>query len=176
MSRFVINSAVLPPPPSAIERLLPALGLPPRLPHETDVTSPLFRVALQRRLRVPVWDRDSACGMCNKVLSITRSGTSFVQRWPNTRQSLPNWRNLDFCCPRAGGTGSELDHGLDPSLGGRRTADVWVPRAVSGFAKQDISPSSPCCVLPVSPQVPPRSPACSEGNSGCNLCLELWHK
>ena len=35
---------------------------------DSSVSSPLFRVALQRRLRVPLWDRDTACGMCGEVL------------------------------------------------------------------------------------------------------------
>ena len=37
-------------------------------PRDTHVPSPLLRVALQRRLRLPVWDCDSACGLCGEVL------------------------------------------------------------------------------------------------------------
>ena len=35
---------------------------------DSHISSPLFRVALQRRLRIPLWDRDTACGMCGEVL------------------------------------------------------------------------------------------------------------
>ena len=35
---------------------------------DSHVPSPLFRVALQRRLRIALWDHDSACGMCGEVL------------------------------------------------------------------------------------------------------------
>ena len=35
---------------------------------DTHVPSPLFRTALQRRLRMPLWDHDSACSMCGEVL------------------------------------------------------------------------------------------------------------
>ena len=35
---------------------------------DTHIPSPLFWVALQRRLRMLVWDRDSAYGMCGEVL------------------------------------------------------------------------------------------------------------
>ena len=34
--------------------------------RETTSFSPLFKVALQRRLRMPVSDHDSACGMCGE--------------------------------------------------------------------------------------------------------------
>ena len=35
---------------------------------DSHVPSSLFRVALQRRLRMPLWDHDSACSMCGEVL------------------------------------------------------------------------------------------------------------
>ena len=35
---------------------------------DSRVPSSLFRVALQRRLRLPLWDQDSACSMCGEVL------------------------------------------------------------------------------------------------------------
>ena len=35
---------------------------------DTHVSSPLFRVALHRRLHTALWDHDSACGMCGEVL------------------------------------------------------------------------------------------------------------
>ena len=36
--------------------------------HDTHVPSPLFKVAWQRRLRLPVWDQDSACGLSGEIL------------------------------------------------------------------------------------------------------------
>ena len=35
---------------------------------DSHISSPLFREGLQRRLRMPLWDRDPACSMCGEVL------------------------------------------------------------------------------------------------------------
>ena len=35
---------------------------------DSHTSSPFFRVALQRRLRIPLWDRDTACSKCGEVL------------------------------------------------------------------------------------------------------------
>ena len=35
---------------------------------DTHIPSPLFRTALRRRLRMPIWDNDTACGLCGEVL------------------------------------------------------------------------------------------------------------
>ena len=41
-----------------------------RQPVNSHVLSPLFRVALQRSLRMPLWDQDSACSMCGEDLTV----------------------------------------------------------------------------------------------------------
>ena len=35
---------------------------------DTHIPSHLFRTALRRRLRMPIWDGDTACGLCGEVL------------------------------------------------------------------------------------------------------------
>ena len=47
------------------------LGLGSPLSHRASIPKflpSLFRLALQRRLRMPLWDRDTACSMCGEVL------------------------------------------------------------------------------------------------------------
>ena len=36
--------------------------------RDLHIPSSLFRVAMQRRLRMPLWDCDAACGLCGEVL------------------------------------------------------------------------------------------------------------
>ena len=69
---------------------------------DSHVSSPLFRVALQHRLRMPLWDRDTACSMYGEVLD----------RWGD--------HALACCC---GGGGSGLAPQRHPGCGllrGRR--------------------------------------------------------
>ena len=54
----------------------------------THIPSPLFRTALRRRLRMPIWDSDTACGLCGEVLD-----------W---------WGDHAICC--SGGGGGVLRH------------------------------------------------------------------
>ena len=49
--------------------VLPVLALGSRPPQPPAIeNSPLFRLAMQRRLRMPIWDCDAACGLCGEVL------------------------------------------------------------------------------------------------------------
>ena len=59
---FTLMPAVPPVP-------VPVPGSRPRQPpRDTHVPSPLFRVAMQRRLRMPIWECGTACGLCGEVL------------------------------------------------------------------------------------------------------------
>ena len=59
--------------------------------RDTHIPSPLFRVALQRRLRMPVWDCDAACGLCGivgvAVPFVVVAGSLSSLQFP------PNWRS-----------------------------------------------------------------------------------
>ena len=147
------------PSPSIVastSRLAGSLGLGPTLRARILTSSPsLFRVALQRRLRSPLWDHDSACGMCGEVshrwgdhaLSCCCGGDR-VLRHNAVRDvvcsAVAEFTSVSLVSP--GGT--FLDHDpssspLPPAAPGRRPADIWVPRGVSGFAEAwDFSVSS----------------------------------
>ena len=121
---------------------------------DSHVSSPLFRVALQRRLRMPLWDRDTACNMCGEVLD----------RWGDHALACccGEFRHnaiRDVVCSAVAEfttVSPELEKpglppfDVDPSsasspppAASRRPADVWVPRGVSGFAEAwDFSVSS----------------------------------
>ena len=43
---------------------------PPRPPRTRTSPHPFFRTALRRRLRMPIWDGDTACGLCGEVLDM----------------------------------------------------------------------------------------------------------
>ena len=49
---------------------------------DTHIPSPLFRTSMQRRLRMPIWDADSACGLCG--------------------ETLDRWGNHALCCGGGG--------------------------------------------------------------------------
>ena len=101
---------------------------------DSHVSSALFRVALQRRLRMPIRDHDSACDM--------------PQRCP--RRGLLRKCRIHLCLSGIGETWSPPEAPTStttPPLGllaaGRRPAEIWVPRGVSGFAEAwDLSVSS----------------------------------
>ena len=130
---------------------------------DSSVSSPLFRVALQRRLRVPLWDHDSACGMCGEVLD--RWGDHALACCCGGDRVLRHNAIRDVVCsavtefttispelekpglllpPRPPDPGGPpLDADLSSAASGRRPADVWVPRGVCGSAEAwDFSISS----------------------------------
>ena len=114
--------------------------------------------------RGPLWNHDTARGMCGEVLTTpspaavaatdssatTPFATSFARRSPNSPRFRLSERSpgcfLHPRCPDPGGAGFVLDPFIDPSSPacvGRRPADIWIPRGVSGFAEGlDFSVSS----------------------------------
>ena len=54
---------------------------------DTHVPLPLLRTALRRRLRMPIWDSDTACGLCGEVLD--------------------RWGAHAICCSGEGGGGRQ---------------------------------------------------------------------
>ena len=73
----------------------------PLRPADTHVPAPLFRVALQRRLRMPIWDCDTACGLCGEVLTgsfvTMSSATPSARLSPSSPPSPPSLRSLVSC-------------------------------------------------------------------------------
>ena len=132
---------------------------------DSHVSSPLFRVALQRRLRMPLWDRDTACSMCGEVLD--RWGDHALACCCGGDRVLRHNAIRDVVCsavaefttvspelekpgllpppppspprpPDPGGPPFDVDPSSassPPPAASRRPADVWVPRGVSGFAE-----------------------------------------
>ena len=129
---------------------------------------PLFRVALQRRLRMPLWDRDTACGLCGEVLD--RWGDHALACCCGGDRVLRHNAIRDVVCsavaeftsvspelekpglllpprpPDPGGPPLDADYSSGPPsspAAGRRPADIWVPRGVCGSAEAwDFSISS----------------------------------
>ena len=135
---------------------------------DSHVSSPLFCVALQRRLRMPSWDRDTACSMCGEVLD--RWGDHALGCCCGGDRVLRHNAIRDVVCsavaefttvspelekpgllllprpPDRGGPPFDVDPSSassPPPAASRRPADIWVPRGVSGFAEAwDFSVSS----------------------------------
>ena len=107
-----------------------------------EMDPPLFRVALRRRLRAPVYDTDGHCPSCGQPLD--RWGDhALVCACSGDRTIRHNAvRNIVFAESMAGGLRPEKEKGgllpdrpgTDglPSGLGRRPADLWLPRGMSG--------------------------------------------
>ena len=108
-----------------------------------DFDAPLFKVALKRRLRVPVYDADDFCPACGDCLD--RFGDhALVCPCKGSRTVRHNaLRNDVFEMAGKAGTQPErekagllpkrpADDGIMTGTGGRRPADVWVPRGPDG--------------------------------------------
>ena len=136
-------------------------GLPPVPLPLIPMSIPIFRTALQRRLRMPLWDHDSACSMCGEVLDRWQDhalscscGGDKVRRHNAIREvvcaAVSEFTSVSPEVEKPGllilvvWTGPRFPPGFPPpSAAGRRLADVWVPRDVSGFAEAwDFSVSS----------------------------------
>ena len=136
--------------------------------------SPLFRTALRRRLRMPIWDSDTACGLCGEVLdrwgdhAICCSGggdrvlrhnavrnivCSAVSEFTSVSPELekpglllpPKPPDPGGSCP-----GSTPDQ-PPLSSAGRRPADVWVPVESRASLRPGTFRSPPSSVPPFSP-------------------------
>ena len=119
---------------------------------ESHIPSPLFKVSILRRLRMPIWAQDTNCSLCGQVMDkwgdhalVCSCGGDRVVRHNMIRDVVHSAANLKA------GLGAILEKpGLliprdpldcdrppdpdppDPSSSSRRPADVWVPRGPSG--------------------------------------------
>ena len=119
---------------------------------ESHIPSPLFKVSILRRLRMPIWAQDTNCSLCGQVMDkwgdhalVCSCGGDRVVRHNMVRDVVHSAANLQA------GLGAILEKpGLliprdpldcdrppdpdppDPSSSSRRPADVWVPRGPSG--------------------------------------------
>ena len=139
---------------------------------ESHIPSPLFKVSLRRRLRLPIWSQDTNCTLCGQVMDkwgdhalVCSCGGDRVIRHNLVRDVVHSAAN-----DRAG-LGAILEKpGLliprdpldsdrppdpdppDPSSTSRRPADVWVPRAPGGGPEAwDFSVTSALRLGPAAP-------------------------
>ena len=132
----------------------------------THIPSPLFRTALRCRLRMPIWDHDSACSLCGEVLDrwgdhaiCCSGGGDRVLRHNAVRNVVcsavaeftsvtPELEKPGLLLPPEPPDPGDPGPGLSPDQlphapSGRRPADVWVPRGISGLPEAwDFSVSS----------------------------------
>ena len=139
---------------------------------DSHVPSSFLRVALQRRLRMQLWDHDSACSMCAEVLDrwgdhalscccggdrvlrhnavrnvVCSAVAEFTSVSPELEKPgllLPRGRPiLEVPTPMSTPPLFPPPSPPPPPAASRRPADIWVPRGVSGFAEAwDLSVSS----------------------------------
>jgi hypothetical protein len=109
-----------------------------------ELDAPLFRVALQRRLRMPILDKDEYCPCCGGVMD-TWGDHAIVCPCGGDRTIRHNAVH-NVCFEEADGASLRPERekaGLLPprpeadelpagASGGRRPADVWLPRGSSG--------------------------------------------
>ena len=108
-----------------------------------EVAAPLFKVAVKRRLRAPVYDGDSACPCCGGVLdhfgdhalscecggdrTIRHNALRNVCHEEALEAGLRSEREKAGLLPKRPSTDE-----LPQRAGNRRPADVWLPRGQRG--------------------------------------------
>jgi hypothetical protein len=110
-----------------------------------EIDSPLFKIALKRRLRMPVFDHDAHCPFCGQVLDTWGDHALTCQCGGDRTVRHNAVRNVCFEEAAGGGTKPEREKsGLLParpasdelpvsdSTSARRPADIWLPRSASG--------------------------------------------
>ena len=133
--------------------------------------SPLFRIGLRRRLRMPVWSQDTNCSLCGQVMD-KWGDHALVCGCGGDRVIRHNMiRDVVHSAAKKAGLGAVLEKpGLlipreptdvdrppdpdppDPSSASRRPADVWVPRGPGGGPEAwDFSVSSAFRLGPATP-------------------------
>jgi hypothetical protein len=111
-----------------------------------EIDAPLFKVALKRRLRVPVFDNDGFCPCCGGVMD--RWGDHATVCACGGDRTVRHNAVRDVCLEEAAGGGLRPERekaGLFPSRpeaddlpapasasAGRRPADIWLPRGSKG--------------------------------------------
>ena len=113
-----------------------------------ELDTPLFRVALKRRLRVPVYAADDFCPCCGQVRD--KWGDHALTCSCNGERTIRHNALRDICFHEASECGQQPERekaGLLPTrpeadgapcrplVNGRRPADVWLPRGASGGAE-----------------------------------------
>ena len=130
--------------------------------RDLHIPSPVFRVAMQRRLRMPIWECDTACGLCGEVLdrwgdhALCCCGGGDRVLWHNAIRNVVGAAFSEFTSitpefekpglllpPKAPDPGGPDSGFIHLPGGGRRPADIWVPRGSSNLAEAwDFSISS----------------------------------
>ena len=113
-----------------------------------ELDAPLFRVALKRRLRAPVYAGDDFCPCCGQVRD--KWGDHALTCPCNSERTVRHNVVRDICYEEASECGQRPERekvGLLPArpdadgapqktlVNGRRPADVWLPRGCSGGAE-----------------------------------------
>ena len=135
---------------------LALIGLPgagvwltaPPVADDREIDTPLFQVALRRRLRMPVFDGDAFCPSCGLVLD--RWGDHALCCQCGGHRTVRHNALRNICCEEAafGGLRPEREKaGLLPERpvrdnipgvtlrSGRRPADMWLPRGGTGCSE-----------------------------------------
>ena len=141
---------------------------------DTQIPSPLFRTALRRRLRMPIWDSDTACGLCGEVLdrwgdhAICCSGRGDMVLRHNAVRNIvcsavsectsvsPELEKPGLLLPPRPPDPGGSCPGLIPDQlplcsAGRRPADVWSPVESRASLRPGTFRSHPSSVPPFSP-------------------------
>ena len=111
-----------------------------------EIDTPLFRVALKRRIRAPVFDVDTGCPRCGEILDRFGDHAMTCQCGGDRTIRHNAVRNVHHAEAVEAGLRSEREKaGLLPARpsadgmtlkgNGRRPADVWLPRGVSGASE-----------------------------------------
>ena len=114
----------------------------------TQMDSELFRVALGRRIRLPLLENPATCPMCGTALDIYMDHALVCSCGGDRTIRHNAVRNTTYSACREAGTNAELEKaGLLPprpadeevtsarrsEQRGRRPADIWLPRGIDGL-------------------------------------------
>ena len=118
----------------------------PPVPDGRAIDTPLFRVDLQRRLRVPIFPGDGVCMCCGEAMdrygdhaltccchgdrTLRHNAVRDVLYEEAANASLKPEREKAGLLPKR-----PTEDGLGPEEASRRPADVWLPRGVEGGAE-----------------------------------------
>ena len=111
-----------------------------------SIDGPLFVVALRRRLRIHIFDSETACPCCGDILDVWGDHCLTCSCAGNRVVRHNSVRDVVYEDSRDAGLQAEREkagllppraseEGLPPSQNARRPADVWQPRGVSGGAE-----------------------------------------
>ena len=115
----------------------------PPVQDDREIDSPLFQVAVKRRLRVPVFGEEDACPRCGDVLDVWGDHCMVCSCGGNRTIRHNVVRNICYEEARDASLRPErekanllpdrpVEDGLPSRAGSRRPADVWIPRGEGG--------------------------------------------